>query len=113
MDTLYAALIVFSLTTALGLYLSSLVFRRKKKPFAVIVIHVLCYGIGFILHSLCSPAPLESLVLFITASLCGIILIYQDLTVKKSSRWLCLAHRFTTLAGLILLFIVTRNSVPL
>lgn len=98
---LYAAIILFGVTTLMGLYLSSLVFKNREKPVSVIIIHGILSLMGFAILLFYYPASLTSLALLGTATLFGLMLLYQHLTQKKYTKWYCLAHGILTIAGLL------------
>ena len=105
MGIIYSAILIFGMTTILGLYLSSLVLRNKQTPKVVIVIHGILTFTGFVLLIFYCPESLKSIILLSIATVCGLILLYQDLTGKKFTKWLCFAHGFLTVAGFVLLFV--------
>lgn len=100
---IYTTITLFGMTTIMGLYLSSLVLRNKQTPKGVIIAHGLITITGFILLSSFYPPSLKSILFFSIATMCGLILCYQDLTGKKFSKWLCFAHAFMTITGFIFL----------
>ncbi len=107
MRIIYTALLLFGITTIIGLYLSSLVLRNKQTPKALILIHGLFTIAGFTLLSYCYPASLKSILFFSVATLCGLVLCYQDLTGKTFAKWLCFAHGILTIAGFVFLLVLT------
>lgn len=110
METIYTAIILFGLTTIMGLYLSSLVLRNKETPKLVIAIHGIFTITGFVILFYYYPASLNSILFFLTATLCGLVLLYQDLADKKFSKWLCFAHGFLTLVGMIFLLMLSSKQ---
>ena len=107
MTIIYITLIIFGLTTILGLYLSSLVLRNKQTPKVVIVVHGVLSISGFVFLIFYCPASLIITLCFSIATVCGLVLLYQDLTGVKYSKWLCYAHGLMTIAGFVLLFVYT------
>ena len=105
MGVLYITIAIFGLTTILGLYLSSLVVRNKQTPKVVIVVHGVLTISGFVFLIFYCPATLMITLCFSIATICGLVLLYQDLTGVKFSKWLCYAHGFMTIAGFVLLFV--------
>jgi len=105
MTIIYTTLVIFGLTTILGLYLSSLVIRFKQTPKVVIVVHGILSMAGFILLLFYCPGTVIITLFFMVATICGVILLYQDLTGAKFTKWLCYAHGIMTIAGLVLLLI--------
>ena len=106
---IYATVALFGMTTIMGLYLSSLVLRNKQTPKAVIIIHGLFTITGFIFLASFYPSSLKSILLFFIATMCGLILCYQDLTGRKFSKWLCYAHAILTIVGFIFLLGLTSQ----
>jgi hypothetical protein len=102
---IYSTLIIFGLTTILGLYLSSLVLRNKQTPKVVIAVHGVLTLSGFVFLIFYCPATLMITLCFSIATILGLVLLYQDLTGAKFSKWLCYAHGFMTIAGFVLLFV--------
>ena len=105
MEIIYAVIIIFGITTILGLYLSSLVLRNKQTPKAVIIIHGMFTITGFVLLFIYYPEAIISILFFSIATLCGLILLFQDITGKKFAKWLCSAHGLFTVAGFIFLLV--------
>jgi hypothetical protein len=103
MKSIYIATLLFGVTGLMGIYLSSLVMRGKLSSKPVILFHGLFTIAGFMLLSKCLPASLPSIIILSLATCCGLILLYQDITGKKHTRWLCYAHGILTIAGFILL----------
>lgn len=103
MVTIYICILFFSLTTVLGMYLSSLAIRDKQTPKGVIIIHGLLSIAGFGLLSSYWPSSSQSIWLFSVATMSGLVLLYQDLTGKKFTKWLCYVHAFLTIAGMVFL----------
>lgn len=110
MGTIYTAIALFGMTTILGMYLSSLVLRNKETPKSVIVIHGLFTITGFVLLSNYYPESLDSILILSIATLFGLILLYQDLTGKVFSKWLCFAHGFMTVVGFIFLLMLASQQ---
>lgn len=100
---LSAAIILFGMTTILGLYLSTLVFIKREKPMSVIAIHGILSITGFGILFYYYPITQKSLLLFTAATAFGVSLLYQHLTNKKYTKWFCFAHGILTITGLIYL----------
>lgn len=99
------AILLFGITSILGIYLSSLVLRNKPSSQPVILIHGLCSISGFAILISYWPASLCSILLFAVATICGLILLYEDITGKPFTRWLCYAHGIITIAGFVALLV--------
>jgi len=106
MVLLFSAVVIFGATSIMGMYLSALILRNKPASNEVIVIHGLFSMAGFGILFAYLPASLMSISLFAVATLFGIILLYQYLTDKKFTFWLCYAHGITTIAGFIFLLLL-------
>lgn len=109
MRIIYTALLLFIITTIMGLYLSSCVFRNKQTSKVMIFIHGVITIIGFVLLINYCPGSLTSILYLAIATLCGLILLYQDLTGMKFTKWLCYAHGILTLIGIVFLFQLTSQ----
>lgn len=103
MTELNAALLLFMLTAILGMYLSSRVLRGLSSVKPVIIIHAVFSIIGFCLLLLEYPKTGKSLLWLTLATGCGVILLYQDMTRQKFTKWLCYAHAVFTIVGLVYL----------
>lgn len=97
---LLIALILFLITTIMGLYLSLLVFLKKEKPMPVIIIHGLLSVSAFIILFYYYPDSFKSMMLFLLGNMFGVILLYQHLTNKKFTKWFCFGHGILAIAGL-------------
>jgi len=105
MTILYLATALFGATSIMGMYLSSLVLRNKPASNEVIVVHGLFSIVGFGILLAYLPASFISISLFAVATVFGVILLYQYLTDKKFTFWLCYAHGIVTIAGFIFLLL--------
>lgn len=109
MNSIYTAIALFSITALGGLYLLTLVLRKKETPKALSFVHGLLAVIGLVMAIVYCvnhpPGPLTGTVLFVIAALGGVILIYQDLTGKKIPGWLGILHGLIALTGLFFLLL--------
>jgi len=107
METLYAAIVIFGMTAIAGMYLLSLILRKKSTPKGVTMIHGLFAVTALLLliiYCLDTQAgPWESLVVFLVAATGGIIMVYRDLTGKPIPAWLGIAHGIIAIVGFVLL----------
>lgn len=104
MQTLYFIIALFALGATFGLYLLSLVLRKKETPKFVSIIHGTFVVSAFLLliysafkHGL--DGLTESIVLFALAAIIGITLILRDLTGKSLPWWLAAGHGFIAVTG--------------
>lgn len=102
-----SAIALFSLAALLGIFLLTFVLRGKQTPKAVAFTHGPLAAVGLVLliiyTFLHSPAPIESLLLFVIAAAGGFVLIALDLTRTSVPKGLALLHGLIALSGLILL----------
>jgi drug/metabolite transporter superfamily protein YnfA len=105
MILIYSALVLFGLTGVMGMYLSSLVLRSKPPSDVVIVVHGMFSLAGFGILFAYLPESLNTILLFALATVFGVILLYQYLTGKKYTAWLCYAHGIITIAGFVFLLL--------
>ena len=102
-----SAIVFFSLAALLGIFLLTFVLRGKHTPKAVTFTHGPLAAMGLVLLIIYAfqyrPAPIESLLLFVTAAVGGFVLAALDLTRISVPRWLALLHGLIAVAGLILL----------
>jgi predicted MFS family arabinose efflux permease len=103
METIYIALTIFGLTAVFGLYLLSLVLRKKSTPKSVTIIHGVMAAIALIMIIIYafqnSPGPWPSVVVFTLAAGGGFILNYRDITGKSIPKWLAVGHGLLALTG--------------
>lgn len=115
MKLLFTAIPVLGLAILLGIYLSSLVFRKKSTPKGITIIHGFLAAISLILIIIyCvgnSPGPWVSLLVFILTASSGILLNYRDITGKSVPKWLTATHGSLALIGYCLLiwFAISSN----
>jgi hypothetical protein len=110
MWALYIAIAIFGSTSIIGMYLSSLVFRGIETSVSAIKIHSALSLVGFIILFRYYPASFTCIFYFSAATVCGVILLYQDLTGQLFSRWLCYAHGIFSIAGMIYLLVLTSHQ---
>ena len=103
MTDIHICILLFGLTTVLGMYLSSLAIREKQTPKGVIIFHGLLSIAGFTILSFAWPLSCKSILLFTVATMSGLVLLYQDITGKRFTKWLCYVHAVLTLAGMVFL----------
>ena len=112
MNTLYFIITLIALGAIPGLYLLTLVLRKKETPKLVALIHgsfvitaliLLIYY--FFQHG---TGPLQSLILFVLAALGGLTLIYRDLTGKSLPFWLAIGHGSIAITAFIFLLVCSR-----
>lgn len=108
--TIYIATLLFGITGIMGIYLSSLVLQGQPSSKPVILFHGLFSIAGFVLLTKSLPESLTALILLSVATCCGLILLYQDITYKKHTQWLCYAHGVLTIAGFICLVVLSMTS---
>lgn len=106
MKSIYIATLLFGVTGLMGIYLSWLVLHNKPSSKSVILFHGLFTIAGFMLLAKSLPEALVSIIILSLATCCGLILLYQDITGKKHTRWLCYAHGILTIAGFICLVLL-------
>jgi ACR3 family arsenite efflux pump ArsB len=104
--TLYIATLLFGITGILGIYLSSLVPRGKSSSKPVILLHGLISITGFVLLVKSLPESLTVLILLSVATCCGLVLLWQDITDKHHTQWLCYAHGVITILRFIFLVVM-------
>jgi hypothetical protein len=97
------SIVLFGITTLLGMYLSTLAIRRKQTPKGMIIIHGLLSIAGFMLLSAYWPDSVHSILLFAVGTLSGMVLLYEDLTGKKFTTLFCYVHAILTISGMIFL----------
>lgn len=111
MNTLYTIIGLFSLGAIIGIYLLTLVLQSKETPKAVVFVHGLFVVVALIMLIVyitkTTPAPIESLILFVLAALGGLVLAYRDFTGKKIPKWLAVLHGLAAVAGFAFLLVFT------
>lgn len=111
---IYTAIALFSLAAILGIVLISYVLTDKATPKGLAFIHgpIAALGIIFlIIYSIyVTPAPIESLILFIIAAIGGFVLIYRDLT-GQSIKWLAPIHGLIAVIAFVFLMVFVYNHV--
>ena len=107
MATLYTAVAIFGMTAILGIYLLSLVLRRKSTPKGITIIHgLLAVAALILLIVYCfghTPGPWVSIIVFVVAASGGFIMNYRDLTGRSVPVCLGILHVLTAIAGFALL----------
>ena len=102
-----AAIVFFSLSSLLGLSLLLYVLKKKHPPKAMVFLDLpLSFTGMFLLSIYCAqndPRPVESLILMLTATIIGVILVTRDLTGKSIPKWLAVSHGLIALAGFVAL----------
>lgn len=104
MEIITVIIVLFGLTTIMGLYLSYLALHNKQTPNAIIILHGFFTITGFILLSFFYPESLKTIWSFAIATGFGLILLYQDIKGIKYTKWLTHAHAVFTLTGCYFLF---------
>lgn len=113
---LFTALAFFSIAAILGMILISYVLQSKPTPKGLAFVHGPMAAIGIVLLIIYAfyqtPAPIESIVLFIIAAFGGLVLIYRDLTGKTLPKWLAVLHGLIAVTGYVFLitFILSHYS---
>jgi peptidoglycan/LPS O-acetylase OafA/YrhL len=111
MNTLFIIIGLFALGAIIGMYLLAMVMKNKDTPKAVTFIHGLFVVVALIMLIVYitnhTPAPIESLVLFIIAALGGLVLVYRDIAGKKIPKWLAIVHGLVALTGFAFLLLYT------
>ncbi len=110
MEIIYAALALFGATGLMGMYLSSLAMREKPSSKPVILVHGFFTIGGFWILGAYIPESFNSILLFAAATLCGLVLLYQDLTTKNYTRWLFYAHGIITIVGFVFLLLLSLQQ---
>jgi hypothetical protein len=107
MKIIYTAIVVFGLTTLLGVYLISLVLRNKQTPKGIWLIHSLFSFAGLILLffslSVNMQGPVESTIVFVLAAFTGSYLFYKDITKLHPPKWIAVLQGILSILGYILL----------
>jgi hypothetical protein len=103
MEIITVIIILFGLTTVMGLYLSYLALGNKETPNPIIILHGFFTVVGFILLGFFYPESLTVIFYFGIATGFGLVLLYQDIKGIKYTQWLTYAHAVFTLAGCIYL----------
>lgn len=103
MGIIYIAITVFGLTAILGMYLLSLILRKKETPKGAAIMHGLFAVVGLVLLVIycirTKPGPWESVIAFSVAAFGGFILGYRDITGKNIPKWLGVVHGLTAITG--------------
>ena len=106
---IYTSVTIFGLTAIIGMYLLTLVLRRKGIPKAATVIHglfaVAALALLVIYSAGNASGPLASIIIFVIAAMLGFVLNYRDLTGKKIPKWLAVSHGLIALAGFMILLV--------
>jgi hypothetical protein len=108
MNMIYTAIAVFGLAAIIGMYLIMLLMRDRKRPPFVIFIHGMFATAGltlFCVYCFYQPGPLASLTILLIAALCGLVLIYNDITGRPVPKWLGILHGALALVGFVLLLV--------
>jgi len=107
METLYAAIAIFGMAAILGMYLLSLILRKKTTPKGVTIIHGLFAVTALVLLIVYCvgnrPSPWESVVVFVLAASGGGVMVYRDLTGRRVPPWLAIGHGMTAIIGFAML----------
>src|SRR5262245_64226479 len=100
---------LFSLVAIIGLFLISYILSNKNTPKGLALVHGIfgaCAIILLVIYCfISSPAPVESLVLFILAALGGFVMMYRDIIGKSLPKWLAILHGSIASIGFIFLII--------
>lgn len=103
MHLLYLAILIFITTTIMGMYLSSCVFLKKDKPWAIIISHGILSITGFTILIIQYPETVMSIVLLLLATGFGVCLLYQHLKGLPFTKWFCILHAILSIGGCVLL----------
>lgn len=104
-----AAIILLSIAALLGIILLTYVLRNKPTPKGLAFIHGPVAFIAVVVLLVYAVTTTnehkhwESIILFLTAALGGIILIYRDLTGKSIPKLLAVAHGLIAVTGYVIL----------
>lgn len=97
------AIAIFSLAALIGMILLGFVLKGKETPKSLVFTHGPLAAAGIILLIVYvtkhTPAPVESLTLFVIAATGGFIMVYRDLTGKTIPKWLAVIHGIVAVAG--------------
>jgi len=110
MEAIYLAVALFGITGIMGIYLSRLVLRGNPSSKPVIIIHGFFTIIGFGILFSYLPESLNSMLVLAVATSCGLVLLYQDISGKKFTFWLCYAHGIITITGFVFLLSIALEK---
>ena len=89
-----------------GMYLLTLVLRKRETPNFVLFVHgvfVVTALILLITYAREAPGFLETIVIFILAAIGGLVMLVRDLSHKPFPRWLAVAHGLIAIIGFVFL----------
>ncbi|OFY85772.1 MAG: hypothetical protein A3F72_21595 [Bacteroidetes bacterium RIFCSPLOWO2_12_FULL_35_15] len=109
MNSLYSIITLFALGAIFGLYLLTLLLRKKETPKLVTMIHGALVALAFVLlikyASQMGSGLLGTITFFSIAIVFGLTLIYRDLTGKSLPLWFAVCHGLLAVTGFILLVV--------
>jgi hypothetical protein len=103
---LWAALALIGLGLLIDLYLLLQTMRDQKRSGFASALHGLLASAGMTLlitYSVFNPAPIISLVCLVIAVLLGVVLLYNDVSAKPSSKGLAIVQAVIAVLGVVLL----------
>lgn len=107
MAAIFTALVIFGIASILGLTLLFLIFRNKRVPARLLLLDGLLEGVGILLLLYYTftrtPGPIESLIVFIIATVVGGLFGYKILNGKLAPKMLAVGHEVMLLTGVLFL----------